>query len=237
MPRCARNIVAGIIYHIVHRGNNHQTIFFAKKDYEYFLSLTECSKQKYPCKIYGYVLMPNHIHFLIETIENPENLAYYMKHIAQRYSQYINKKYSRSGTLWEGRYKSCAVDTGEYLVTCSKYIEMNPVRASIVKDPKDYLYSSYSAKIGLIQSKSLDLDPEYLSMGDSPAERQRNYKNLFSIDIMEREIEKIRNVTQKGWAYGGKDFVKKIEKITGRIFETKKVGRKLKEPPGVLNIK
>jgi len=105
MPRVARNLISDVPYHIIHRGNNRQKIFFSEVDYKYFLSLMEEARGKYGCRLYSYVLMPNHIHFLLESFQNSENLAKYIKLIARKYSHHINKTYKRTGTLWEGRFK------------------------------------------------------------------------------------------------------------------------------------
>src|SRR3989338_10471781 len=146
MPRIARNTISDIPYHVIHRGNNHQRIFFSDEDYKYFLSLLLEAKRKYQCRVYSYVLMPNHIHFLLESLRNPENLAKFIKLIAQKYAQYINKRHKRTGTLWEGRFKSLPVSKDNYLLACCRYIELNPVRAHVVKDPKEYMWSSYRLK-------------------------------------------------------------------------------------------
>ena len=156
MARYARQTVADIPYHIINRGNNHQAIFFSTKDYQFFLRSVELAKEKYPCKIYSYVLMPNHIHLLLESIKEAENLTYFMKQISQRHAQYINRNCRRTGTLWEGRFKSSPVSSDHYLLACSRYIEMNPVRAGIVKTPKEFEFSSYRAKIGQKEIKWLD---------------------------------------------------------------------------------
>jgi len=99
MGRHARQTIANIPYHIISRGNNHQPIFFCDDDYQFFLEALELAKEKYPCRIYSFVLMANHLHLLLESVEDGENLAYFMKHITQRHGQYINRQYKRSGTL------------------------------------------------------------------------------------------------------------------------------------------
>ena len=184
MPRIARNVTSDIPYHIIHRGNNRQKIFFCDDDYKYFLSLIKEARKKYRCKLYSYVLMSNHIHLLLESPRVSENLAKYIKLIAQKYAQYINKIHKRTGTLWEGRFKSSPVSKDNYLLACSRYIEMNPVRAGIVKEPKDYKWSSYRYKIGQEKADTLlDLDPLYMSLGKDAIERQKNYQKWFKPDF------------------------------------------------------
>jgi len=149
MGRYARQAIANIPYHIINRGNNRQVIFFCDDDERFFLDALKVAKEKYPCKIYSFILMTNHIHLLLEAVEESRNLAYFIKHITQRYTQYINKYYKSSGALWEGRFKSSAISTDRYLLACSRYIEMNCVRAGIVNAPENYHFSSYRTRIGL----------------------------------------------------------------------------------------
>jgi len=228
MPRYARQAMADIPYHIVHRGNNHQTIFFYKKDYQFFIHSIELAKEKYPCKIYSFILMPNHIHLLLQSIEESRNLPYFMKHITQRYAQRINKRYRRTGTLWEERFKSSPVSTDHYLLACSRYIEMNAVRAGMVRLPEQYEFSSYKGKIGLKKFDFLDYDPLYLSLGKTDGERQTKYQKWFQESISEGEWGMIREAIKRNWPYGNQEFQEIIESTLGRKFEIKAAGRKPK---------
>jgi putative transposase len=228
MARYARQTVADIPYHIINRGNNHQAIFFGKDNYEFFLESIELAKGKYPCKIYSFILMPNHIHLLLEPVGEGQNLALFMKHISQKHGQYINKYYSRTGTLWEGRYKSSAVSTDHYLLTCSRYIEMNCVRAGIVKRPEEYAFSSYRAKAGLKKIKWLDYDPVYLDLGKTEEERHKKYRNWIHEIVLKGEWDMVRESIQRNWAYGDEQFKEKMENVLGRKFEIKTSGRRPK---------
>ena len=136
MGRYARQAVADIPYHIINRGNNRQPIYFAEEDYLFFMDSLELAKEKYPCRIYSFVLMTNHVHLLLMPIDESENLAYFMKNVTQRYGQYVNKHYKRSGTLWEGRFKSSPISTDEHLLACSRYIEMGNIRGSGLQIPQ-----------------------------------------------------------------------------------------------------
>ncbi|MFH1479256.1 MAG: transposase [Candidatus Omnitrophota bacterium] len=226
MPRIARNVISDIPYHVIHRGNNRQKIFFCDGDYRYFVSLIEEAKKKYECKLYSYVLMPNHIHFLLEVYQNPEHLAKYIKLIAQKYTQYINRTHKRTGTLWEGRFRSSLISRDNYLLACNRYIEMNPVRAKIVKDPKDYSWSSYRSKIGEGDGEALiDLDPLYMDLGKDTIARQKNYQNWFKATIPAEEWDLIRKAVNKGTFFGSSQFKEEIEKLLGRKLETRDKGR------------
>ena len=170
--------------------------------------------------------MPNHVHLLIEPVAEAENLAYLMKHISQKHGQYINKKYGRTGTLWEGRFKSSPISTDHYLLTCSRYIEMNPVRSGMVKVPEEYEFSSYRTKIGLKEVICLDFDPLYLDLGKTEGERQKNYRNWIREAVSKDEWDVIKKSIQRNWAYGNDQFKGKMEDTIGRRFEIKKAGRK-----------
>ncbi|MBM4306283.1 MAG: transposase [Deltaproteobacteria bacterium] len=228
MARQSRQAIANIPYHIIHRGNNHQTIFFSKNDYQSFIYLLRLAKEKYPCKIYSFILMTNHIHLLLEPVHNEQNLARFMKHVTQRYAQYVNKRHQRTGTLWEGRFKSSAISTDHHLLACSRYIEMNAVRAGIVKLPEQYDFSSYKAKVGLKRFDFLDYDPVYLSLGETESERQKKYQKWFLESISGDELDMIREAIRRNWPYGNEKFQERIESELGRKFEIKKAGRKPK---------
>ncbi len=228
MPRIARNVVSDIPYHIIHRGNNRQKIFFCDDDYKYFLSLLKEARKEYRCKLYSYVLMPNHIHLLMESPRVSENLAKSIKLIAQKCTQYINKIHKRTGTLWEGRFKSSLVSKDNYLLACSRYIEMNPVRADIVKEPEDYKWSSYRYKIEQEKGNILvdsDRDPVYMSLGKNDIERQRSYQKWFKESIPSQEWDLIRKAVNKGSVFGSSQFKEKLEKLLGRRLEIRDRGR------------
>lgn len=142
MPRRPRLALPGIPLHLIQRGNNRQACFFAEDDYRIYLDwLTEYAS-KSGCRVHAYVLMTNHVHLLVSADSTTAPGAL-MKALGQRYVQYVNRTYLRSGTLWEGRYRSCPVDQEAYLLACQRYIELNPVRAAMVRHPADYPWSSY----------------------------------------------------------------------------------------------
>lgn len=149
-----------------------------------------------------------------------------MNHISQRHGQYINKYHSRTSTLWEGGYKSSAVSTDRYLLACSRYIEMNCVRAGIVKGPEEYDFSSYRAKMGLRKIKWLDYDSIYLDMGKREEERYMKYRKWVPESVPRDEWYMIRKLIQKNWGYGDEQFRERMEKVLGRKFEIKKAGRR-----------
>ncbi len=144
MPRKPRFFLAGVPVHIVQRGNNRQLIFFDTADYRKYLGWLKEGSERYGCTIHAYVLMTNHVH-LLATPGDADAVSRMMQYVGRRYVPYINHAYGRSGTLWEGRFKSNAIDTEAYLMTCMRYIELNPVRAKVVEAPDDYPWSSYGS--------------------------------------------------------------------------------------------
>ena len=137
MPRRARLVVPCIPWHIIQRGNNRTACFYENSDYQYYLDTLAEQAIKYGCRIHAYCLMTNHVHLLL-TPEQYDSAALLMKHLGQRYVQYINRGYRRSGTLWEGRFRSCLVQERNYVLACYRYIEMNPVRAGMATHPAEY---------------------------------------------------------------------------------------------------
>ena len=137
MPRRARLAIAGLPWHIIQRGNNRSACFFAEDDYWYFLDHLKRQSDRFGCAIHAYCLMTNHVHIML-TPEKADSASLMMKHLGQRYVQYINRTYRRSGTLWEGRFKSCLAQEDRYVLDCYRHIELNPVRAGMVARPGDY---------------------------------------------------------------------------------------------------
>jgi putative transposase len=142
MPRRARLVMPGVAWHVIQRGNNRSACFYAEEDYRFYLNTLKEQADKFGCAVHAYVLMTNHVHLLL-TPSRIDSVALTMKNLGQRYVQYINRTYRRSGTLWEGRYKSCLVQDETYVLACYRYIELNPLRAGMVKHVGDYRWSSY----------------------------------------------------------------------------------------------
>ena len=182
MPRRSRIIVPDIPLHIIQRGNNHQSCFFSEEDYLFYLDWLREYAQSTGCSIHAYVLMTNHVHILL-TPSKSDSAGNLMKRLGQRYVQYINRTYKRSGTLWEGRFRSSIIQQQEYLFSCQRYIEMNPVRAGMVEHPGEYRWSSYQANG---QGRSSDLISHhslYRSLGRTDADRLMAYRELFRYEL------------------------------------------------------
>jgi len=187
----------------------------ADEDYGCFKHYLREACELHACRVHAYVLMTNHVHLLM-TPEKEDSLAKVMQSIGRRYVQYFNTVYQRTGTLWEGRYKATILDSEEYLLTCYRYIELNPVRANMVKHPQYYPWSSYRAN-AMGESDSLVTPHElYLALGNRPCRRQAAYHGLFEDHIEPETLDDIRQATQKGWALGNDRFQDEIEQLLNR---------------------
>jgi len=212
MPRRARLSVPGIPWHIIQRGNNRAVCFYAEEDYRRYLDeLTELSR-RFGCAVHAYALMTNHVHLLL-TPEQSDSAALLMKHLGQRYVQYINRSYRRTGTLWEGRFRSCLTQTEDYVLACYRYIELNPVRAGMVRHPRDYRWSSFHANGDGKADALLSPQAEYLRLGSNPEERRQAYRALFKAHIDEGLLGEIRQATNGNFVLGSKRFQQEIGRM------------------------
>ena len=228
MPRRARIRHAGVPQHVIQRGNNHAACFFADEDYQSYLGSLLEGATRYGCDIHAYVLMTNHVHLLV-TPETDESLSSMMRYLGSRYVQYVNHVYRRSGTLWEGRYKSSLIDSEGYLLTCYRYIELNPVRAGMVKDASGYRWSSYGAH-ALGQADELIRDhPCYLALGVTDENRIAVYKELFRHQMDGASLKAIREAVNSGTALGSERFKDEIEATLARSVRLGTPGRPRKK--------
>lgn len=225
MARLARIAPVDVPVHIIQRGNNRQVCFVAKEDYEAYGDWLWEYSQKYKVDVHAWVMMTNHVHLLCSPRQG-DAISSMMQALGRQYVRYFNHAYRRSGTLWEGRYKSCLVQEERYLIEVYRYIELNPVRAGMVEAPGQYRWSSYSVNAEGKTSGLCSPHPEYLAMGKTPAERQKNYRTLF-VDHIENSnlLDEIRGSTNKGLAIGYNKFKDEIEKLTGRRMTPGRRGR------------
>jgi len=207
------------------RGHNRQTVFAADEDYLYYLDNLKEWKQKLGCRVYAYCLMTNHVHLVVDPGADERNLALLMKRVAGRQTRYANKLEQRSGSLWDGRYKSSPISTDEYLLACCRYVELNPVRAGMVFDPLAYRWSSYGSKVGLHPQDWLDDDPCYLALAASPEERAARYAEWVAQQIPLEEEEQIRLALQRGQLTGSCRFIDEVAEKMERRVEFRGPGR------------
>lgn len=174
MPRMARIVWENGLYHITSRGNNRQQAFRRVKDFEKYLELIRHYKEKFKFKLYAYALMINHVHLLLET-SCLGSISQIMKPLSQRYAFWHNRRYEKCGHLWDGRFHSDIVDTDSYLLECTRYIELNPVRSKLVTDPKDYKWTSYAAHAFGHDCPILDTHPIFKEFGRTDCQIRKNY--------------------------------------------------------------
>ncbi len=215
MARLPRFDVLDQLQHVIQRGNNRSIIFAEEGDYQFYLKKLGEACKKYQCYLHAYVLMTNHVHLLL-TPHMKGGIGKVMQMLGRYYVQYFNYKYNRTGTLWEGRYKATVLDSEHYLLTCSRYIEMNPVRAGIVDHPADYLWSSYHCNVLGIENSLIKEHSIYTTLGENAAKRQSAYRALFEYQVPDKTIEEIRTATNKAWVLGNEKFQQQIEILSRR---------------------
>jgi putative transposase len=225
MARQARFVVTGYAQHVIVRGNNRDAIFHVDTDYHFYLEKLKQTCDKHHCDLHAYVLMTNHVHLLM-TPHKEDSLPKALQMMGRYYVQYFNFSYQRTGTLFEGRYKSTVIDSEQYLLSCYRYIELNPVRAAMVEHPSDYPWSSYRINALGDEDRALLLVPhhQYWCLGNDAAKRQSAYRDLFKAQISEKTMTEIRESTNKSWVLGSDKFKMKIEKSTGRVAAPKQRG-------------
>jgi len=224
MPRQRRFTIPGIPQHVIQRGNNRQPCFYAEDDYRYYLDVLREAIERNMCELHAYVLMTNHVHLLV-TPSTEFGLSHVMQDLGRKYVRYINHRYKRTGTLWEGRFKSSHVDSNDYLLTCMRYIELNPVRAGMVAHPGEYNWSSFKTNAANKKDEIITMHPVYKELGKDSEKRCYAYRELFSLQLDDKEIHAIRDAINGQLIYGREGFKNKVEKMVMRKKHRGKDGR------------
>lgn len=211
MSRRARLAVPGVPWHIIQRGNHRRACFFCEDDYLLYLEILREKATEYACAVHAYVLMTNHIHLLI-TPEEKDAPALLMKHLSQRYVRHVNKTYRRRGSLWDGRFRSCLTQGGDYVLDCYRYVEQNPVRMRAVSSPGDYRWSSYHENSAALARACFLLTPHpaVRCLGGDAVERRAAYRRLLSRPLEKEKIEDIRMATRGNYVFGSARFQQAI---------------------------
>ncbi len=228
MPRRPRIHIDGVPLHIVQRGHNRGACFFDDQDRHAYLGWLRDALQREHCQLHAYVLMTNHVHLLL-TPEHATSVPPLLISVGRRYVQYINRTYGRTGTLWDSRYKSSLVQAETYLLLCQRYIELNPVRASMVSDPGEYPWSSYRANALGLADPILSAHPLYLALGADDASRGEAYRNLFRTALDDAPLADLRMALNQDQPIGNSRFYAEIEAMTGQRRELRKRGRPRKK--------
>ena len=202
MARLPRLSIPGYPHHVIQRGNNRQAIFQNDADRQRMLDLFLEHSGKNKVAIHAYVLMDNHFHLLV-TPETAEGLPAMMQAVGRSYVRYFNDRVGRTGTLWEGRYRSTLIETERYLLACMAYIDLNPVRARIVPEPLDFAWSSHAHHVGQRQDKLIAPHPLVWALGNTPFAREAAYAELVEAGVASIDQKALTDATLRGWALGG----------------------------------
>jgi len=224
MARLPRLTLPGYPHHIIQRGNNRQPIFASTADYEHLLGLIEEFAKKFGVAVHSYVLMSNHIH-LLATPQTADGIPQMMQALGRSYVRYFNSRQARTGTLWEGRYKSTLIQAERYLLACMVYIDLNPVRAGLVGDPADYPWSSYLHYVGRRSDRLVTPHPLYWEMGNTPFARDAAYAELVRSGIGSEKQRALTESTLQGWALGEAHYGAELQRRTERRVRKGRAGR------------
>jgi len=230
MARLPRLTLPGYAHHVIQRGNNRQPIFASTQDFQFMLDLLEENARKFQVAIHAYVLMDNHFH-LLATPQTAEGLPQMMQAVGRSYVRYFNDTHRRTGTLWEGRYKSTVIQTERYLLACMVYIDLNPVRAGMVAQARDYSWSSHAHYLGLRTDKLLTPHPLVWALGNTPFAREAAYAEMVAAGVQAGQQQALTDSALRGWALGEPAFVKNLQTLTARRVTPKPRGRPVSKLP------
>jgi len=210
MARLPRYVLPGYPQHVIQRGNNRQQILYDAEDWWFLWEKLAAATEKFRCDLHAYVLMPTHFH-LVVTPWQDDGVGKLMQYVGRYYVQYFNQRYEHTGTLWEGRYRATLLDPATFLLPCSRYVELNPVRAGYTDNAGDYDWSSYGFNAEGRDDALVTPHPEYEKLGRSPKTRQNAYRKGFSRPIDDEMLARIRDATNKAWLLGSEAFCREIE--------------------------
>jgi putative transposase len=229
MGRPLRLLLPGYPHHVVQRGHNRNAAFVEPGDYEHYLANLAHWAEVYEVAVHAWCLMTNHVHLVLVPRGEGAGISHLMRRLAGRHGRYVNRLEDRLGTLWCGRFHSSVVDSDGYLLACLRYVELNPVRAGIVGHPRDYRWSSYRERMGLVPPTLLEPDAASRSLGSTPEIRRRAYDRYLGASAAPAEIELIRSAVRRNRLTGGERFVEEIQCRTGLRVENRSQGRPRKE--------
>ena len=212
MPRRARFCPAGYPIHVIQRGNNRQAIFTSDADLAAYAHWLAEGAERFDVTVHCWVFMTNHVHLLV-TASDHTSLSRLMQFLGRLYVRYFNYTYSRSGTLFEGRFKTCIVQENRYLLTCMRYIELNPVRAGMVKDPGDYRWSSYRSHAFGVRAGSWSPHCLYLDLATTEKQRQQIWRALINETLDIEVLAKVRHCANTGLVLGTESFREQVQRL------------------------
>lgn len=215
MARLPRLTVPGYLHHVIQRGNNRQAIVASDADRDVLLDTISENARKHRVAIHAYVLMDDHFHLLL-TPETAEGVPLTMQAVGRSYVRYFNDLNRRTGTLWDGRYKSTLIQAERYLLSCMTYLDLNPVRSGLVSDPQQYPWSSHRHFAGQVQDRRVTPHPLYWGLGNTPFAREAAYTEMVRTGLDAPLQGAIADATLQGWALGDEQFMAELQKKTPR---------------------
>lgn len=225
MARLPRLTLPDYPHHVIQRGNNRQNIFSTPAHFQYFLALLEEQSRKYEVAVHAYVLMNNHFHLLATPMADNQGLPRMMQAVGRSYVRYFNDLTERSGTLWEGRYRSTLIQAEPYFLACQAYIDLNPVRAGITPEAADYPWSSHAHYVGMRPDKLITPHALVWALGNTPFAREAAYAELVRRGVALSQQRALTQSALTGWALGEQAFVAELQKRTGRRVSPSSAGR------------
>jgi putative transposase len=224
MARLPRLVVPDQVHHVIQRGHDGLPVFRAAEDYLFFLRCLRDAGRRFQVALHAYVLMPNQIQ-LLATPADDTGLARMMQWVGRQYVPYFNRQYQRAGTLWQGRYRASVIEAAQYLLLCTRFIELAPVRAGLAAQAADYPWSSYVHHIGAGSDSLITEHALYWALGNTPFEREAAYRDLAEHALPPEQVAELEAAIPKGWALGSPLFKMALEKQGGRRVQPGKRGR------------
>ncbi len=229
MARLPRLTVPGYPHHVIQRGTNRQRIVVDDLDRQHLLDLWQAHATAFGVAVHAYVIMDNHFH-LLATPETTLSLPRMMQAVGRSYVRHFNLRHNRTGALWEGRYRSNLIESERYLLACMIYIDLNPVRAGMVVDPKDYRWSSHRHHIGLASDRLVKQHALYWALGDTPFGREAAYAQMVQSGLSPKDREDLTHSAMTGWALGSHQFIHQVQSDTPRRVQKDRPGRPISNP-------
>ena len=224
MARLPRVVLAGYPLHIMVKGHNSQPIFFSDEERRSYLEWLRDAAREYDLAIHAYALMPNHVHILA-TPKTELSASRVMQSVGRRYAQMFNRVHGTTGTVWEGRYRSCLVDPDTFFLLCQKYIEQNPLRAGLVQKPEDWHWSSYRHHVGAETIPWISDHPSYWALANTPFERQLTWQKSVLDSLNRVDLEKVSSHLNFGWPLASDQLLKQLSQKISRPLAPRRAGR------------
>jgi putative transposase len=224
MARLPRLVVPNHLHHVIARGNNEQSVFIDDADYQYYLDGIRDAARRYRVAIHAYALLPNRVHLLV-TPSDDSGLGKMMQAVGRLYVPYFNARHRRSGSLWEGRYRTTVIDADTHFAHCARLIEQLPLQAGLCADMASYDWSSHAHHVGLRRQPWLTDHPAYWALGNTPFDREASYQQQCAIPLDRKLAQAIEEATHKGWVLGSEAFKARLAKLTPRRLQPARRGR------------